>query len=186
MKIHFVTHITTDEELAKLPGLAETLRLYFPDCLLHVFNQTLQPIAGSMVCENIKMMGFGWTTRFLAAILPIMEKDDLLIKVDPDVEIFGNPLLGQTFANGTSFGQIKSFSNGNAFMGAFQGFTYDSAKYVMEQGRQFENETGRQDIIAYRILVQQDRLFVSLGSVDLWADPDNFDIHLKVRSWKRQ
>jgi hypothetical protein len=183
--IHFVTHVSTDLELTQLVCLRQSLTEHFPAALLHVFNQTLQPVEGSIVCENIKQCGFGWTVRFLRHVLNVMGPDDLVIKVDPDISFFGNPVTGLDIPQGHVFGQRKVEGDCCAmiFYGGFQGYTHDAAKLVVEHGHIFENEVGPQDIAAQKLINIFEIPFLAVPGVELW-DP-NAEPAADILVWHR-
>lgn len=183
--IHFLTHITTDTEITLLPGFRESVAQCFPGSVLHVFNQTGQEILDTLVYENIKSCGFGWTLRFLRYAGGVMGPQDVLVKIDPDIELFGNPLAGMAIRPGECFGQLRFGNNIQAFMGGFQGYTRGAVESFLRAGQEFESTSGPQDHIAYRVMQSFSAPFVSLAYMDLWADPLNYDPCLKVRHWKR-
>lgn len=181
---HFVVHVTTAEEIAELPKLATSLQRYFPASQLHVFNQTLLQVPDSIVCENIKQCGFGWTLRFLRHVLPLMAEDDLLVKVDTDTEIMGNPIEGVALSQGCFFGQMQQMSCCElVFFGGFQGFTYEAVKAILRFGPQFEDEVCPQDVTLGKILDTTLQTFITLPDVKLWADPAERSTALVVH-WK--
>lgn len=190
--IHFVIHVTTDKELDRLPSIREEVAQYFPAALLHVYNQTLKPIEGSIVCENIKQCGFGWTMRFLRHVYAIMDPSDLVIKIDPDTQIYGNPIAGLEIPQGYVFGQRMTEGDccASVFYGGFQGFTYDAIKVMLTHGHLYENEIGPQDMAAQNIINLFEVPFLLVPFIELWDSADEPDGHIlvwhKMRGFRSQ
>lgn len=183
--IHFLIHATTIEEASRLSYIQYALEGCFPDSRLHVINQTGTDIPDSVVQENTKSCGFGWTLRFLAYAQGVMQLNDLLIKIDPDIEVRGNPLDGILIPQGACFGQIKHVQELPVFLGGFQGFTADAIDTILRVGRAYENEPGKQDPILYKVGAALGMQFISLPWIDIWADPANYDPNYKVLAWRR-
>lgn len=183
--IRLLTHITTATEIARLPYIRRALQRCIPNSQLSVLNQSGFELAEANSCENIKCAGFGWTLRFLELGLARMKSDDLLIKIDPDIDIKGNPLDGIFIPPGACFGQIKLVKEVPVVLGGFQGFTYGAITTLLEQGRQSASEPGPQDAVLYRLGASLGMAFISLPWVDLWAERNNYDPNSKVISWRR-
>lgn len=187
--IHFVIHVVTPQEIEKLPTIIESLKC-FPDARLHVFNQTRIPVEGSIVCENTKNCGFGWTLRFLRHVYGPMTSSDLAIKIDPDTEIYGNPLTGLDIPHGHVLGQFEMEGDccGSVFYGGFQGYTRDAIEIMLERGPMFENETGPQDMIAQSIVNVFEIPFLQVPNIELWdsaqAPADNILVWHRERGFR--
>lgn len=182
--LYFVVHITTATEIARLSYIKHQVQHFFPEARLLVLNQSGQPIKDTVELENIKSCGFGWTLRFLRLI--DLQPNDLLIKLDPDVDIMGNPLHGlPLLAADSCFGQVKLVQEVPVFLGGFQGFGSEAAKTIIKAGTAYENEVGRQDTILYRIGATRGMTFIPLPWIDLWAQRDNYDPNSKIISWRR-
>lgn len=182
--IHFAIHVNNDYELNRLPSIRVELGDYFPAARLHVFNQTLKPVEGSIVCENTKDCGFGWTVRFLRHIYTYMEAGDLLIKIDPDTEIYGNPIAGLQIPPGSVFGEFMV--DGGiplVFYGGFQGYTREAVRLMLEHGHKFENERGPQDIAAQKIIDLCQIPCIIVPYVDLWSREEAAD---ETLIWHRE
>lgn len=189
--IYFITHVTKEVEVARLPYITHSLEKHFPGSELRVLNQTNTPLPefggklGEWGVENIKSTGFGWTLRFLRMAERLIEPGDLVIKIDPDIDIRGNPLDGiEIIPSGACFGQVKLVQEVPVFLGGFQGFSYEAVKLYLEHGPKVENQPGPQDIIAYSLGARLGMKFISLPWVDLWAEPDNHDPNCKILSWR--
>lgn len=180
--IRFVAHVTDGVEVRMVDQLRERLNMFFAPLKLTILNQTGQKvfIAGAEVdtLTNIKSQGFIWTLRFLYAMRPKMEPGDLLIKVDPDIGISGNPIQGVEIPDGSCFGQIKQLTCERPFMGGFQGYTPGAMDEFLKHGRPDSN--GAQDVMARELIDQRRINFVPIPLVDLWAMRDNYDANLKV------
>lgn len=183
--IIFLTHITSEVEVARLPYIRRALEQNFVTCRLEIINQSGIDIPNSMPRENIKSCGFGWTLRFLRHAEQLMKPEDLMVKIDPDIEIKGNPFEGISVPQGACVGQIKLIGEVPVFLGGFQGFTSDAIRLLLDKGPEFENEEGRQDPILYRIGASLGMDFIALPWVDLWAERNNYDPNSKIISWKR-
>lgn len=184
--IHFVIHISNEAELERLPSMRQELETHFPASRLHVFNQILQPIEGAVVCENIKNCGFGWTVRFLRYVLDLADAGDLIIKIDPDTEILGNPIAGLEIPSDHVFGERQSSDCCNlVFYGGFQGFTVGAAKAVVAHGHLFENEIGKQDIALQTLINLFDIPFLTVPRIALWDDGEDPKDNLVWHRMKR-
>lgn len=174
MHTHFVTHVTSPQDVEQLPCLLDSLQHFFPHSTATVYNQSLLSFPRSemaITCENIKECGFGWTLRFLRNAHCVMTPGDLLIKVDPDTQILGNPLEGLEIPNGSFFGQQDKVGCCDmVFFGGFQGFTYKAVEEILRYGPQWENAEGPQDIILQNIVNGTLQHFVPVPNVSLWAD----------------
>lgn len=184
--IHFLIHVTSGPEIARLSYIKAKLAKFFPESRLHVFNQTNTMFDDCILVENTKSMGFGWTLRFLKHATSFVESADYLIKIDPDIEITGNPLEGVVIHDGECFGQMKQVQGVNVLLGGFQGYTKGALQKILEIGAAYENEIGPQDAVLYRVGCDAGMAFASLPWLDLWADRDNFDTNLKIVSWRRR
>lgn len=182
--IHFLTHVNSGKERDWLPNVECALKEHFPDSQLTIINQTPQGLPHSLEMENIKPFGFAWTLRFLQHAQTFLQADDLLIKIDPDIMIHGNPLV--PIPAGNCFGQIKRVCGDRVFLGCFQGYTTEALNKVLEYGQRFANEQGAQDVWAYQALLGIDANFTALPHIDLWADPRNYDMNAKILTWKKQ
>lgn len=183
--IHFVVHVTSSAEFDQLDSLRCEIDEYFPAARLHVFNQTLKPKDGSIVCENIKQCGFGWTVRFLRHALSVANPGDLIIKIDPDILLLGNPIAGLDIPSGCVFGQRQTQDDCCAliFYGGFQGYTYEAAKLVAQHGHIYENEVGPQDIAAQNIINLFEIPFLAVPKLELWDTKPEPDEDIMV--WHR-
>lgn len=190
MHTYFVTHVTTEAEIDKLPKLLESLLHYFPNSSVLLFNQSGVSFPKSemaIACENTKECGFGWTLRFLRYASGVMEPGDLLIKIDPDTEIQGNPIAGLQIPDGSFFGQQDKVGCCDmVFFGGFQGYTYKAMQEILRFGPQWENITGPQDVVLQQIVHTTLQPFIPLEGVQLWLSRDEpLPEGLKVVHYKR-
>lgn len=182
---HFITHLALDKEFDYMPAVQTNLEEHFPGSPLTIINQnSSKSYPNSIQMQNIKPFGFAWTLRFLAHMQPQLQKGDLLIKIDPDIQIHGNPMT-YDIPPGHCFGQLKRVCGDRIWLGCFQGYSAEAVNHILEYGQRFANEQGAQDFWAYQVLAGLDLGFVSIPHIDLWADPRNYDMHAKILTWKR-